>query len=433
MSASFSKLAFAFALAVAATGAASTAQAESGTLVGWALLPAATFADGPTSGQFIGPNPYGSHLPPYVAQQPVQGFSGVLKGAGRSFRVIADNGFGTQGNSADALLRAYAVLPDFRTAQGGSGTVSAADWKTGQALPAFDEASRITLSDPHSRVSFRVQADYAHYYNNAANPAVDEAIREGRLLTGADFDIESVRQDKQGNLWFGDEFGPYLVKTDASGAVLRAPIALPGVFAPQNPAVTSGAVAANLGSSGGFEGMAISPNGDKLYTLLEKTVAGDPAGTLRINEFDLDREAYTGIDYRYQLDAGGTAIGDMTAIDDHRFLVIERNGCTATSGCTPFKKLFVADIAGVADGGYVTKTELVDLMDIADPHDLNGDGKTRFSFPYVTIEDVLIVDGTTLLVINDNNFPGGGGRELAADNTEFLQIRLAKPIRNPAK
>jgi hypothetical protein len=27
-------------------------------------------------------------------------------------------------------------------------------------------------------------------------------------------------------------------------------------------------------------------------------------------------------------------------------------------------------------------------------------------------------------VVNDNNFPGGGGRELASDNTEFLRIRL---------
>jgi len=29
-----------------------------------------------------------------------------------------------------------------------------------------------------------------------------------------------------------------------------------------------------------------------------------------------------------------------------------------------------------------------------------------------------------LLVVNDNNFPYGGGRQLASDNTEFLRIRL---------
>lgn len=427
MPASYNKIALALALAAAAA----SAQADTNTLVGWAMLPAATFADGPTSGQFTNANPYGSNLPPYFGQQPVQGFSGVLRGAGRSLRVIVDNGFGAQGNSADALLRAYAVLPDFKTARGGSGTVSAADWKTGTPLSAFGEASRITLHDPDNLLGTRIQADYAHYYNNAANPEVDPAIKAGRLLTGADFDIESVREDKFGKLWFGDEFGPYLIQTDADGKVLRRETALPGVFAPQHPAVTGGSVAANLGSSGGFEGMAINKRGDKLYTLLEKTVSGDAAKTLRINEFDIRKGAYTGIDYRYRLEADGTAIGDMTAIDDHRFIVIERNGCTATSGCTPFKKLFIADIAGVADGGEAVKTELVDLMNIADPHDLNGDGNTRFSFPYVTIEDVLVLDANTLVVINDNNFPYGGGRELASDNTEFLKIHLANPIRNP--
>src|SRR5262249_31731079 len=49
-------------------------------LIGWAKMPAATFADGPTSGQFAAPNPYGTNLPPFVNRQPVQGFSAVLAG-----------------------------------------------------------------------------------------------------------------------------------------------------------------------------------------------------------------------------------------------------------------------------------------------------------------------------------------------------------------
>lgn len=416
-------------LAVAAAFAATSANAAQNTLSGWAVMPANTFSDGPTSGQFAGAGAGGNPLP-LVDMQPVQGFSGVLAGANGSFRVITDNGFGAQGNSADTLLRSYAVNVDFRTALGGSGTVSAANWNTGASLPAFNAASRITLSDPKNLLSIKVQADYTHYYNNAANPLVDPSIKAGRLLTGADLDVESVRQDKNGNLWFGDEFGPYLVKTDATGVVQRREIALPGVFAPQHEAVLNGSVTSNLGGSGGFEGMAINASGDKLYTLLEKTVAGDPAKSLRINEFSIDSESYTGLDYLYQLEAEGTAIGDMTAIDDHRFLVIERNGGTATSG-TPFKKIFIADTTGVADGGFVTKTELVDLMNIADPDDLNGDGLTSFTFPYVTIEDVLILDANTLLVINDNNYPGTGGRDFGSDHTEFLKISLANPVPEP--
>lgn len=401
------------------------AHAAGPTLTGWALMPAATFSDGPTSGQFIAPNPYGTNLPPYLGKQPVQGFSGVLDGLGEdSFRFITDNGFGNQANSADALLRLYAVKVDFHTRSGGGGTVSPAKWLTGRATDTFDRTTRITLNDANRKLGLAIQADYANYYNDPAKPAVDATIREQRLLTGADLDVESVRRDADGNYWFGDEFGPYLVKTDARGTVLRAAIPLPGVYAPENKEVVAGHAVANLGGSGGFEGMAINKSGTRLYTLLEKTVTGDTAKTLRINEFDLATEAYTGVQYVYPLAADGTNIGDMTAVDDHRFIVIERNGATATGGGVPFKKLFLIDIAGIAAGGTVAKTELVDLMNIADPDDLNGDGSTVFTLPYVTIESVLILDARTLLVVNDNNFPGGGGRALKSDDTEFLRITL---------
>jgi hypothetical protein len=63
-------------------------------------------------------------------------------------------------------------------------------------------------------------------------------------------------------------------------------------------------------------------------------------------------------------------------------------------------------------------------MNLADPFDLDADGQRVFTFPYTTIEDVLVLDPRTLLVVNDNNFPYGGGRQLASDDTEFLKIRL---------
>lgn len=405
---------------------AGAAQAQ--TLSGWALMPAATFADGPTSGQFASPNPYGTNLPPYVGQQPVQGFSGVLPGPRLdSFYFLVDNGFGGQTNSADALLRSYAVNVDWRTRFGGSGTVAPADWASGRRHSAFDATTRLQLRDPDGLLGLPIQADYSHYYDNPANPPVDAAIRSGRWLTGADFDIESFRRDRDGNLWFGDEFGPFLIKTDATGKVLRREIPLPGVYAPQHPDVVAGTAVANLGGSGGFEGMALSSDGRTLWTLLEKTVAGDPDKTLRINAFDLATEAYTGTQYLYPLEAEGTAIGDMVAVDATRFIVIERNGGTATSG-TPFKKLYLIDIAGLASGATVAKTELVDLMNLADPDDLNGDGSTVFTLPYVTIENVLILNARTLLVANDNNFPYGGGREAASDATELLRITLPEGL-----
>lgn len=414
----------------AALGCGATASAQT-TLSGWALMPANTFSDGPTSGQFAGSGNGGNALP-LIDRQPVQGLSAVLAGpVAGTYTVMTDNGFGSQGNSADTLLRMYAVRPDWRTASGGSGSIQAVGFGDGSTQEAFNAASRITLSDPNRLLGYTIQADHTNYYNNSANPLVDPLIRSGRLLTGADLDTESVRKDKNGNYWFGEEFGPFLVKTDANGTVLKREVSLPGVMSPQNPYLNG--ATPNLPGSGGFEGMAINPGGDRLYTLLEGTVTGDAAKTLRINEFSVDSESYTGASWRYLLENAGTNIGDMTAINEHEFLVIERNGGTATNGTTPFKKIFRIDLNRVDAAGNVSKTEVVDLMNIADPNDLNGDGSTVFTFPYVTIEDVLIVDADTLLVINDNNYPGTGGRVAGvSDPTEFLLLDLAAPVPEPA-
>jgi hypothetical protein len=418
-------LAAAFAMAAPAVAA--------NTLTGWALMPAATFSDGPTSGQFGFSNAASpANNPPYLNLQPVQGFSGVLAGpAAGTYTMLVDNGFGAKANSADHLLRMYALKPDWAAK-----TVSAVDFNTGAVLPGFTAASRLTLNDANQKMPYAIVADGVNYPNSAI--AVDPAIKAGRLLTGGDLDIESVRKDKNGNLWFGEEFGPFLVKTDASGTVqnvLRTPNVLglganDFVQSPSNPIPTG---ANNLPGSGGFEGMALNASGSKLYTLLERPLTTDAdQKRLLIQEFDLATETFTGGVFGYKLDASGTNIGDMTAINDHEFLVIERNGVTGTSASgTPFKKIFKIDMSVLDAGGFAKKTEVVDLMNIADPDDLNGDGSTTFTFPFVTIEDVLVLDAHTLLVVNDNNFPGGGGRALGSDNTEFLRINLANPVPEP--
>jgi hypothetical protein len=432
------------ALAFAASLAATHAHAA-GTLVGWASLPALTVAEGPTTGQFGGTG-FGanSSFLPITFGQSVQGFSAVLPGpTAGSFYVMPDNGFGSQGNSADALLRVYAMQPDFKTWDGqavvGTGSVQPVSFNKGKRLTSFNSDSFISLRDPDHKLGFSIQADYTHHYNTATNPPVDPSIIESRLLTGADLDIESLRIDKNGNLWFGEEFGPFLVKADRTGRVLRAEVGTPNIApagststgtwvqAPQNPYLNG--ATANLGGSRGFEGMAINPSRDKLYTLLEGSVTGDATKTLRINEFDVNTEGYTGKVWKYKLDADGTNIGDMTAVNDHEFLVLERNGTTATSTSgTPFKKVYKIDLNKLDADGNVSKVEIVDLMAIADPHDLNGDGSTVFTFPYVTIEDILVLDANTILVMNDNNFPGGGGRATAPDINEFLQIKLDAPL-----
>ena len=402
------------------------AGADGNTLVGWATLPVDTYADGPTAGHFAR-SQFG-HTLPLENRQVVQGFSGVIAGpAPGTYYVIMDNGFGAKSNSADSLLRVYAIRPDFRTSSRGTGTVSAVDFRRGTPLPSFASSSYITLRDPDHKLGFAIVADGEFYPGTPANIPVAPEIRRDRLLTGADLDPESLRKDRAGHFWFGDEFGPFFVETDQAGRVLQAARPLPGVFAPENP--FRGDKPANLGGSRGFEGLAINRAGSMLFGLIEGTVVGDTDRTLRIHEFDIARARFTGTSYGYRLDLLGSNIGDMTAVTDRQFLVIERNDTAGvTASPAPFKKIFLVDVTQLDADRIAKKTEVVDLMNLADPNDLNRDGDKTFRFPFVTIEDVLVVDRQTLLVINDNNFPGGGGRGAFSDPTEVLLIHLATSL-----
>lgn len=181
----------------------------------------------------------------------------------------------------------------------------------------------------------------------------------------------------------------------------------------------------NLETSRGFEGMAFSPDRKTLYPLLEGKVDGDPDNALRIYEFDVESASYTGL-VGYYPTTDGNPIGDFTPINDHEFLVIERDNNQGKEA--QFKKIFKIDIDQVDANGFVAKEEVVDLLNIDDPDDLNADGKTTFDFPFQTIENVVVIDENTILVANDNNYPFSQGREGDIDNNEAILIDLEQPL-----
>ncbi len=387
----------ALALLLAAPAAA---LATDPTLEGRAVLGARTFAEGDPSGALLGTAPINGVLAPFPSQ-PVQGFSAVNRAQGGGFWVMPDNGFGAEANSKDFLLRVYRVFPDFETARGGSGTIA-----VGQFL---------SLRDPDGKVPFALE-------------------REDRLLTGGDFDPESFRIDGKGDLWFGDEFGPYLLHTDATGKVLDPPYETPdGVRSPQNPPDGTDLPEANLPRSGGFEGMAISPDRRTLYPMLEAAVAGDPPEARRIYSFDVARKAYGERSWRYRTEEPGHAIGDFTALSRNRFLVIERDNLQGPAAA--FKKIYVVDLRKRDAEGYLAKTEVLDLLAIRDPAGISAEpvregdiglGET-FTFPFQTIESVLPLGRKRLLVLNDNNFPFSTGRNPGRpDHNEAIVVRVPR-------
>jgi hypothetical protein len=403
-------------LAGSAAGAAApdparAAEPKRATLVGYAVLPATAVLPGPTSGQFI--ESANGVVVPFRGAQPVQGVSSVIPGPRPGhYLALQDNGFGARSNSPDALLRWLVVEPRWRTSRGGAGEV------------AVREA--VALADPHGRAPFATVSTQDAYPDSEV--PVPAEIRAGGLLTGADFDPEAFRQLPDGTFWLGDEFGPWLLHVDPRGGLLETPVGPPGVRSPEHP--DAAARGATLPRSRGFEGLALSPDGRTLWPMLEGTVAGDPEGTLRIYEFDTRTRAFatdtaTGEPRvrRYRLESPDHAIGELTALDARRFVVVERDGRAGEEA--RFKRIYRIDLDRAGPDGALAKSLLVDLLDVADPDDLDRDGRACFRFPFATIESVLPMDAATLLVAADNNFPFGAARVPGtADATEFILVHV---------
>ncbi|MGY8870257.1 MAG: esterase-like activity of phytase family protein [Pseudomonadales bacterium] len=347
--------------------------------------------------------------------QPLQGFSGIRSLGDNRFLVLTDNGFGTKANSPDAMLMFHEVK---------------ADWESGRVI-----IEKTTfLSDPNNKVPF---------------PIIDET-GEQRYLTGADFDIESIQPVNDG-YWFGDEFGPWLLKTDKSGiiqSVIATQIGETLYTSPDNAFVKladpdKAAPSIITKRSGGYEGMAISRDGKTLYPMLEKpiydtntaaaeTVNGQPV--LRILAFDNVQQQWLDSVRYYPLAAANHAIGDFNMIDAHRALIIERDGGQGdpregwASNPAQFKRIYLIDLRETDEKNVLRKIAYIDLMKIKDPNQIapRGTQDSVFSFPFVTIEDIDIVDKETIIVANDNNYPFSVGRQQGrADDNEFIQLNVA--------
>jgi hypothetical protein len=457
---------------LAACGVASfahPADLQQASLVARSVLPPATFRAGsPPSGAFFsaadrataaGNGVRGPAAGPYFSEQPVQGFSSMVPADGRTWWALSDNGYAWRGNSADFQLVVYRIDPRWGEAGG----------------PKVLEA--VVLRDPDRLIPWKIVCDQERgtplpdfSFNVLPRaPSACEGRPAARILTGFDLDPESFVRAPDGTFWVSEEFGPFLVHVAPDGRVLEAPVQVPGVRSPQNPLLRisdrARAERPTLATSRGFEGVAISPDGTKLYALLEGAVGEDNAQELRIYVYDVAKRAFAVRYLKVRLEMpsqkanlasltdvsgarvypdavapppGPVSIGELKAVNDRQFLMIERDNHGDDLTAPRFKKVFLLDTSHAAErGGYAAKTLLVDLLAIPDPSGAGGDGDF-FRLPFYTIESVHVVDERTLLIASDNNFPFSNGRArsrsvdrggpLSADGTELVLVRLGVPL-----
>ncbi len=153
---------------------------------------------------------------------------------------------------------------------------------------------------------------------------------------GLRFDPEGVRISPKGTLFISDEYGPWIDEFSMDGRQIRR-ISPPAKFLVKTP---DGEPAKELPPSNnvgrqpnhGFEGLAITPDGTKLYALLQSPLiqdgALDAAGkkvgrNCRMLELTLATGATR--ELVYTLESPKHGLNELLAVNDHEFLAIERD------------------------------------------------------------------------------------------------------------
>ncbi|PHV11179.1 esterase-like activity of phytase family protein [Chitinimonas sp. BJB300] len=136
-------------------------------------------------------------------------------------------------------------------------------------------------------------------------------------------DPEGIDFDKAGNLWISDEYGPFIAKVNSqSGEVTQrySPgMGLPEILAQRQP-------------NRGFEGIAVTPGG-KVVAIMQSTldINNETKGTAQfLRIVTLDPKSGATQMFAYPHDGpvykkkGNAKIGDLVAIDETHFLLIEQ-------------------------------------------------------------------------------------------------------------
>jgi len=207
-------------------------------------------------------------------------------------------------------------------------------------------------------------------------------------------DPEGIRVGPNGTFYISDEYGPYIYEFDPLGHLVRR-LAVPPKFSIANPSADANLEllgnASGRQANRGMEGLAISPDGTTLYGIMQSALIQDHGlnpGTvdrLGLNNRILKINPATGEthEYVYVLDAinRGQGVSEILAINDHEFLVIERDNRSNLQSppqAPTRKTIYKIDLNGATDvsgieslpaGALptgivpVSKTLFIDLLD----------------------------------------------------------------------
>jgi len=215
-------------------------------------------------------------------------------------------------------------------------------------------------------------------------------------------DPESLDFDKENNFWIGDEYGPRIFKANSNGDIID-------IYSPEDilpPILKNGPL------NRGFEALAVAPNG-KIYTVMESILdfngkTKNTANFMRMIE--IDPITYQTRMFAYPFDQNvyknnlAVKIGDLAAIDDTHFLIIEQ-GMT-TSGMR--NRVYIIDITNATDiTNFDLPQERISNESIEEPYCIEKTlliDPRQHDWPHEKLEGIAIIDEKTLAFTNDNDF-----------------------------
>lgn len=256
----------------------------------------------------------------------------------------------------------------------------------------------------------------------------------------ARLDPESIRVSKDGkSVFMSDEYGPYVYQFDRSTGERIRSFTLPTNLAATNQsAIGNNEISSNtVGrvANKGMEGLAISPDGNKLYGIMQSSLLQDGGDTSagktnRIVEIDIATGNTKEYAVSNQIGTKGYNNSDIVAINDHTLAFLPRDGKGLGDGSSAvIKQMWAIDLNGATDvsglsgdaalqGQLLAKTQLVDFVAL-----LKSAGFTDTQIPAklegLTFGDDLVEGGVTyhtMLLANDNDFVPG----VAGDNKFYM-------------
>lgn len=264
-------------------------------------------------------------------------------------------------------------------------------------------------------------------------------------------DIEGIAYNpKDDTFWISDEYGPSIVHVKRDGTIIErivpkgwaAQVGTPLVPAKEMlPTVYN-----KLRQNRGAEAVGITPDGKYMFMAMQSPLRSPDKSTdnsrqLRIMKFDLAtlepvaEYAYVAEDAKQfnDLKQSDIVISDMVALNENTLLIDERDKNAGDKA--QLKRIYSIDLSSATNilskydgannaGKTLEQMTVEDLKanSILPPAKRTVLDAVAFNYPYEKIEGLSLVNGNTLVIVNDNDF--GMGSTSPDNGTELWTFKL---------